>query len=433
MVSGKLQPTAAIAEFIGGTKYEHLPAEAIHDAKRLILDSFGCALGGYTTEIGSIMTRVVRRLGGVPESTLLGSGERTSCVNAAHANARIGNALDADDTFMCVAHHGVPTVFGALAMGEARHISGRAFLTSVLVGFDVGARVGASVGPPIYDPKTQDVAGGRGRGAVNVLVPPMAATAAAANAARLSPGKIAHALGLAGELTGVGASLKSRRDKFYLSKASFPAQAGVGVESVVMAEEGMTCNEQILDGEQNQLNYLGFDHCNFELMLGQLGKKWYIKDTTYKPWPVCAWIKYPLTAFQRIMQDKKLAPEEIEKVIVRSASTATAPRFCNQDPEGFRQLRVQPPSCRGHGGVGVYSRPGVVHGKGSHRRAGPCPAPQGICRAGTGVAECEQVVPGRPDSEASRERRCGGPRADVPSARGTRQGRPMDQGNIFHR
>ena len=39
-----------ISEFSVGLKYEDLPSEIIHEVKRYMYDSIGCAYGGYHTQ-----------------------------------------------------------------------------------------------------------------------------------------------------------------------------------------------------------------------------------------------------------------------------------------------------------------------------------------------------------------------------------------------
>ena len=39
--------TARMSRWAAGLRYEQLSSEAIHEAKRYLLDSVGCALGGY--------------------------------------------------------------------------------------------------------------------------------------------------------------------------------------------------------------------------------------------------------------------------------------------------------------------------------------------------------------------------------------------------
>ena len=45
--TGKETITAAMSRWAAGLRFEQLSREAVHQAKRLLLDSLGCALGGY--------------------------------------------------------------------------------------------------------------------------------------------------------------------------------------------------------------------------------------------------------------------------------------------------------------------------------------------------------------------------------------------------
>src|SRR5512147_2690489 len=88
--------TEDLLRFIVGTTYDSLPDQAIHEAKRSLLDAMGCALAGIATDKGRIAASVSGRLGGTAESTIIGLGGKVSCSNAAMANGELINALDYD-------------------------------------------------------------------------------------------------------------------------------------------------------------------------------------------------------------------------------------------------------------------------------------------------------------------------------------------------
>ena len=85
-----------IAKFIVETRFEDLPEDVVHEAKRSFLDAIGCAIAGIATEKGKISVALARRLGGPPESSIIGIGDKVSCCNAAFANGELINALDYD-------------------------------------------------------------------------------------------------------------------------------------------------------------------------------------------------------------------------------------------------------------------------------------------------------------------------------------------------
>ena len=80
---------STIAEFTAGTTYRDIPSDVIHQAKRIILDTIGCAFAGYATETGRAVRKVARDLGGKPQCTIIVSGEKTSCGNSAFVNERM--------------------------------------------------------------------------------------------------------------------------------------------------------------------------------------------------------------------------------------------------------------------------------------------------------------------------------------------------------
>jgi 2-methylcitrate dehydratase PrpD len=82
--------------FVVGIKFEDLPEDVVYETKRVLLDSIGCAIAGITSDKGKISIQLARRLGGPPESSIIGIGDKVSCSNAAFANGELINALDYD-------------------------------------------------------------------------------------------------------------------------------------------------------------------------------------------------------------------------------------------------------------------------------------------------------------------------------------------------
>lgn len=75
--------TQCLADFIVQTKYEDLPNTVVHEAKRVFLDSIGCALAGIATDKGRLSVELAKHLGGPPESSIIGTSERVSCAAGA--------------------------------------------------------------------------------------------------------------------------------------------------------------------------------------------------------------------------------------------------------------------------------------------------------------------------------------------------------------
>ena len=50
-----------IAEFAVNLRYEDLPEKVVHEVKRYLYDSIGCAYGGYHTKDVNILRDIYRR------------------------------------------------------------------------------------------------------------------------------------------------------------------------------------------------------------------------------------------------------------------------------------------------------------------------------------------------------------------------------------
>ena len=87
--------------------FNRLPAEIVHEAKRALVDAVGCAIGGYDCDARVIAQRVLAKLGGPAESTVIGNGWRTSALNAAVLNGIMLRYLDYNDVYVVTVGKGV--------------------------------------------------------------------------------------------------------------------------------------------------------------------------------------------------------------------------------------------------------------------------------------------------------------------------------------
>lgn len=325
--------TQRLAQFTVSTRYDDLPAPVVAEARRLLLDTLGCAIGARDTESGRIALRYAKLLGGEPAATVLGSHQRNSATNAAYVNARLSNVLDADDTFPTGTHFANGAVFASLAVAQQFGLGGRELLTAIAVGFDVGARIGSWMGAPIqvHDGK---VVGWAELGGPAATVT-WAATGAAVRAAGLSAEQACHAFGIAGANCPLP-TLRKWSESVNLPMHKY-ADAGwcahTGVNAALLASLGSTGFAGILDGERAFWKFYGAAGHDDEALMGGLGEDWQILNTTYKPWPSCRWTQYPLTAFSHLQVEHQLGAEEIEHITVRANPFAVSARFRTVHPE----------------------------------------------------------------------------------------------------
>ncbi len=349
--------TNALADFVVNTTFDDLPAEVVRECTRLVLDTVGCAVGALRTESGQIALDYSDRLGGHPVATVIGRSRKSSAANAAYANARLANVLDADDTFPTSAHFGNATVFGALALAEELDRTGRELITAIAVGFDLGARVGSWMGAPFQ------IEDGRVVGWNELGGPPASVTWAAIGAAvsisRLTPEQAHHGFGIGGAncpLPTIRNWAAAETQPMY-KYADAGWCASVGVTAAILASLGSTGFLGILDGDNGFWKLYGSPTHDDAVLLDGLGSDWQILNTTYKPWPCCRWIHHPLTAFTRLMERHALAAGDIDRVVVRANPFALTPIFCEQQPEDALTAEFSHPHAIAAAALGVPAGP----------------------------------------------------------------------------
>jgi 2-methylcitrate dehydratase PrpD len=332
MTDRRASLTRQLAEFTSGTRYAAIPPQVIGEAKRLLLDTIGCALGALETPSGRIAVEYARMTGGHPQATILGLGHPGPATSAAYVNARLANILDADDTFPTSSHFGNSTVFSALAAGEQFGRSGEDLVTAIAVGFDVGARIGNWLGWPV-SLENGEVTGW------NPLAGPAAtvtwaALGSAASIAALDADQTVEAFGIGGANTPLPAMNKfSDMTKVTMLKyADAGWCANVGVSATQLASLGSTGLVDVLDGDFGFWRFYGSDGHDDTALTEGLGTTWQILNTTFKPWPCCRFIHHPLTAFEQIRNEHALRAEEIEQVVVRAMPFSYQAKFLNNHP-----------------------------------------------------------------------------------------------------
>ena len=137
-------PAWALARHVCRTGYADLPTSAVESARRDILDTFGCMLGGSGSPGIDELFAVISRWGGLAESRVLLRGVRLPAPQAALLNASMGHALDFDDTLDTGGsiHPGVSVLGAALAVCDSLGtVTGKELLLAVALGLDVSCRI----------------------------------------------------------------------------------------------------------------------------------------------------------------------------------------------------------------------------------------------------------------------------------------------------
>src|ERR1700709_303785 len=135
----------SINGFLAEARYEDLPDEVVHAAKRVLIDTLGCALGGYHTPAAAAartIAEAVRPTANAPRATGPVDGVSTSPELAAFANGVMLRVLDFNDSFHGKGNGGHPSdvTAGVLATAESAGGTGRSTLLGVVSAYEVFCR-----------------------------------------------------------------------------------------------------------------------------------------------------------------------------------------------------------------------------------------------------------------------------------------------------
>ena len=298
------------ARFVRGLGLDQVPVPVVAKATSLALDTLGSCLASSREEFGRAVLAAAERLGGSPESTLIGTKARTGAASAVLANATLAHGLDFDDTREdAIVHTGCVAVTTSLAVGEALGASGRAVIEAMIVGVEVMCRIGLAVPGRFHARHYHQTS----------LTGGFAAAAVAGKLYGLTEDQIVHAFGICGSQA--GGIIEYLADGSGTKRLHPGWAAHAGVAATLLARSGFTGPETVFEGTHGfyQAFAGGFEEPRLETLLGNLGRTWELAELTLKPYP-CGSIAQPyMDCALRLREQHGIKPEQILSIRCRTA------------------------------------------------------------------------------------------------------------------
>src|SRR3954467_8718885 len=124
-------------------QFADLPPEVVSQAKRLIVDSVGCALGGYASGPAKIAGEMAATVTSTQPATVIGSGQRSSLDMATFANGVMLRFLDFNDGYTSTGESGHPSdsIAAVLTVADALGRSGQDVITATVLAYEVFCRI----------------------------------------------------------------------------------------------------------------------------------------------------------------------------------------------------------------------------------------------------------------------------------------------------
>jgi 2-methylcitrate dehydratase len=302
--------TATMAAFAAGLEFNDLSAQAIHQAKRFLLDSLGCALGGFGQHDVRMALAVLAETAGGGPATVIGSGAKLDVVSSAFANALMIRVMDYNDIYWKQdPSHPSDIIPAALACCERSAASGQELIVGIVLGHEFEQRLCEAAFPGI-----------RERGWHHATLTAFVSPLVAARMLRLSKDEIQNAIGISGAHHATLGAVTA--GKLTMMKNTVdPLATQSGVFAALLAEQGYTGPEHVLDGKEGLAHCLG-PEWKLDVLTEGLGSTWRIAQCGMKVFPTEALTHAPISAVLDLVHKHDLTPERVEKVTIRSLARA---------------------------------------------------------------------------------------------------------------
>ena len=315
-----------LADYACALRFEDLSPAVVHEVKRRVIDSFGCALGAWDEEPCVIARKVASEFSAKNGSTIIGTDHKAPPDWTAFANGCCIRYFDYNDTYLSKEPaHPSDNISAALAVAESVGATGQELITAIALAYEVQCRF-------------CDAASIRARGWDHVTYGTFSTALACARLMKLSPEKTRHATNIAGV---AGAAMRQARvgELSHWKGVAFATAARHGVFSALLARAGMTGPGPIFEGQMGFEKQLG-------VSLGNVGEKFavpfpktedgpaaMILNTSIKYWPA---EYHSQSAIEAALSLRKQIDQLAEVKSVTIESHDAAVDIIGSEPEKWR-------------------------------------------------------------------------------------------------
>lgn len=271
-----------LARYCQSLRYGDLPDAVVHEVKRRVLDSLGCALGAWNASPCRIARRIAQTVKMPHGATLWCATHKTLPDLASFANGGMVRYLDFNDTYLSKEPaHPSDNIAAIVAVGEAIHASGKQVIEAIALAYEIQCRL-------------CDAAALRSRGWDHVTYGSFSSALGAAKLMKLSKVKTVQAINLAG-IANIALRQTRVGDLSMWKACAFSNAARNGVFAAMLAQLGMTGPSPIFEGEKGFMKLVSgpLELAPFAAEQGQapaqdgsLSSQFKILDTYIKRYPV---------------------------------------------------------------------------------------------------------------------------------------------------
>ena len=295
-----------LSSFLHKTSYSEIPENVIERSRLVFADSMAAIIGGSAEPEVETLTKRMLLSKNPGTASVLGTGLSGEPMTVSVINGSAGTFLEMDEgNQFCRGHPGMQVIPAILAQAEIQGASGRDLLRALILGYEIGARIGI--------------------------------------ACKLRMTMHPHGTwGTVGAAVGVGA-LQECAAKEFQELINISSSLGLATSRKTMLEGGTVRNSYT--GVSNQLGLLAFqmmksgftgeqdglstvfgtvvsETFDSREMTAELGSRWEIARNYFKLHSCCRYNHGALDALEKLLSNDFVAPEEIESMRVETYSLA---------------------------------------------------------------------------------------------------------------
>jgi 2-methylcitrate dehydratase len=315
--------TATLADrfsrYAAELRFDDLTPEAIHEAKRRLIDSLGCAMGAYKSEPATIARTLAQTVSSTLPATVIGTRHQSSPEMAAFSNGLHFRYLDYNDTYLSLEPaHPSDNIAAVLAIAEPQRSPGRDVITAIVLAYEIQCRL-------------CDAASIRARGWDHVTYGSFSTSLAAGKLLGLTPTQLTHAQALAGVPN--NAMRQTRVGMLsHWKGCAFANASRNGVFAARLASLGMTGASEVFEGEMGFFKQVSGP---FNVpVLGSRDEGYMINRTYIKFYPAEYHSQSAIDAALELRPQLEGGAESIDRITIETFNAAV--EIIGGEPEKWR-------------------------------------------------------------------------------------------------
>ncbi len=310
-----------LARFISEFGFGELPADIVTLAKQHLLDSLAAGFLGTLVPWPRMIADLVAEQGGHPQASVFGSSARVTASQAALCNGALISAFEAEYSAY-LSHTAATATPAALAMGEHLGVDGRSLLRALVLGSEVGCRLGTAQTKAVEEERGFHNPGVNG---------PLAAAAAVGTLLELDPQTQANAFGIAA--SHAGGLAEFAWDGAMTKRLHCGRAAQMGLESAQLAARGFTGPTTVIEGKFGWLHAFS-PSPKPEMLLDGIGEIWRMEAAETKPYPCKGHSQGIVAVLQELKSQRTIDPRAVRSVGLRTSDPGRTnqARYWNRHP-----------------------------------------------------------------------------------------------------